>query len=133
VREVSKKAVVFGAGAAGKGLVGLLFSQAGYEVVYIDIKDDLVSRLRAAGRYDVLVYRLDGGKDDLAVEGFRVLHARDREAVSREMLDAEFVLTAVLAQNLPDVAVTVAMGVTQCRIAGREKPLHVIACENMKR
>ena len=125
--------VVFGAGAAGRGLVGLLFARAGCRVVFVDIKDELVDRLRGAGRYRVLLHRLAGGTEEQVVEGFRVLHARDREAVAREVAGADFVMTAVFAQNLPDVAKTLALGVARCRAAGRTKPLNVIACENMKK
>jgi mannitol-1-phosphate 5-dehydrogenase len=125
--------LVFGAGAAGRGLVGLLFSRAGYRVTFVDIKDDLVDRLRNAGGYRVLVHRLAGGSEEQPVEGFRILHAREREAVAREMIEADFVMTAVFAQNLPDVARTITRGLAACRGAGRTRPLHVIACENMKK
>jgi mannitol-1-phosphate 5-dehydrogenase len=125
--------VIFGAGAAGRGLVGLLFAQAGCRVVFVDIKDDLVKRLGSAGRYSVLLHRLAGGQEEQSVEGFLVLHARDREAVAREIVTADFVMTAVFAQNLPDVAQTIALGVVKCREAQRAKPLNIIACENMKK
>jgi malic enzyme len=46
VNEIAleNKVVVFGAGAAGKGLIGPLFAQAGYDVTFVDIKDDLIDR-----------------------------------------------------------------------------------------
>jgi mannitol-1-phosphate 5-dehydrogenase len=110
--------IVFGAGAAGKGLIGLLFSQAGYNVTFVDIKDDLVKQLRDAGRYQVLIHNLDGTQEECSVEGFHVLHARDRENIARKMI--------------PDVAQTIALGVSQCRNTGRSNPINCIACENMK-
>ena len=124
--------IVFGAGAAGKGLIGLLFSQAGYKVTFVDIKDDLVKQLCDAGRYRVLIHRLDGTKEECSVEGFHVLHARERETIARQMIHADLILTAVFAQNLPDVAQTVALGVRQCRNTSRSNPINCIACENMK-
>lgn len=124
--------IVFGAGAAGKGLIGLLFSQAGYNVTFVDIKDDLVKQLRDAGRYQVLIHNLDGTQEECSVEGFHVLHARDRENIARKMIHTDLVLTAVFAQNLPDVAQTIALGVSQCRNTGRSNPINCIACENMK-
>jgi mannitol-1-phosphate 5-dehydrogenase len=129
---LGRKVVVFGAGAAGRGLIGLLFSQAGCRVTFVDIRDDLVAALRESGGYRVLIHRLDGGQEERAVRGFRVLHAADREAVAREIVGAELVLTAVFVHNLPDVAKTVALGIEQCRLAGRTQPLNCIACETMK-
>jgi mannitol-1-phosphate 5-dehydrogenase len=131
--------VVFGAGAAGRGLIALLFSQAGYHVTFVDIRDDLVTALRDSGVYRVLIHCLDGGhpsagcrQEECTVQGFRILHAADREAVAREIIQAKLVVTAVFAQNLPDVARTIALGIEQCRRAGRQTPLNCIACENMR-
>ncbi len=129
---MSRKIVVFGAGAAGRGLIGLLFSKAGYEIVFVDIKHELVTALRQHGRYDVLLHRIAGGQETAGVSGFSVYHAADREAIATEMATADLVLTAVFAQNLPDVARTVALGVGRCRLSRREQPLNCIACENMK-
>ncbi|OHB66072.1 MAG: hypothetical protein A2Y77_17620 [Planctomycetes bacterium RBG_13_62_9] len=128
---IEHKAVIFGAGAAGRGLIGLLFSQAGYHVTFVDIRDDLVAALRDSGGYRVLIHRLDGGRAEHTVQGFHVLHAADRQAVAREIAGAELVLTAVFVQNLPDVAQTVALGIEQCRRMGRQQPLNCIACENV--
>jgi mannitol-1-phosphate 5-dehydrogenase len=124
--------IVFGAGAAGKGLIGLLFSQAGYDVTFVDIKDGLVKQLRDVGHYKVLIHNLDGKQKECSVKGFNVLHAHDREHIAQKMVHTDLVLTAVFAQNLPDVAKTIAMGVSQCRNAGRSNPVNCIACENMK-
>jgi mannitol-1-phosphate 5-dehydrogenase len=41
------------------------------------------------------------------------------------------VLTAVFDQNLPDVAQTLALAVSECRKSGLARPLNCIACENM--
>jgi mannitol-1-phosphate 5-dehydrogenase len=127
------KIVVFGAGSAGKGLIGLLFHQAGYRVVFVDIDRAVVEQLAGAGAYRVLVHGLDGGKSTEEVTPFTILAATDRAQVAREIVDADLVLTAVFVQNLPDVAQTLALAVTQCRRAGRHTPLNCIACENMKR
>ena len=33
------KAVMYGAGSIGRGFIGALFSEIGYEVVFIDVND----------------------------------------------------------------------------------------------
>jgi mannitol-1-phosphate 5-dehydrogenase len=60
-----------------------------------------------------------------------VYHHAQREAIAREVVDAELVLTAVFDPNLPDVAQTLARAVRQARAAGRRRPLNCVACENM--
>jgi mannitol-1-phosphate 5-dehydrogenase len=144
---MAKKVVLFGAGATGRGHVGLLAWQAGYELVLVDNKPALVETLRKAGQYTVRLFggsKSTGGKaqpenaatqtagfQEVTVSGFKVYHAMEREAIAGEIISADLVLTAVFDQNLPDVAVTLALAVGACRRAGRQVPLNFIACENM--
>ena len=83
-RNLSKpEVIVFGSGAVGKGLIGLLLSQASYHVTFIDIKDDLVKILGDAGSYDVLIHRLNDTEQQCSVEGFDVIHALERQATAK--------------------------------------------------
>jgi mannitol-1-phosphate 5-dehydrogenase len=126
---MQQKIVLFGGGATGRGHVGLLAWQAGFEVVFVDKKADLVETLRRTGGYTV---KLFGQRpQEIAVSGFRVFHHEQREAIAEELRDAALVLTAVFDQNLPDVARTLARGVGVCRRTGRTAPLNCLACENM--
>ena len=126
---MAEKIVVFGAGATGRGHVGLLAWQAGFEVVFVDKKADLVESLRRQGRYTVRLY---GGKlQEIVVSGYRAYHDLERGAIAAEIRDATLVLTAVFDQNLPDVAQTIGLGISACASAGRIRPLNCIACENM--
>lgn len=121
--------VVFGAGATGRGHVGLLAWQAGFQIVFVDKKPELVDALQRRGRYTV---KLCGGPlQEAVVSGYRAYHAQDRAAIAGEIRDATLVLTAVFDQNLSDVAQTLALGLSACARAGRTAPLNCIACENM--
>ena len=46
-----KTAVMYGAGRIGRGLVGALLAESGYEVVFVDILPELVARLNETHRY----------------------------------------------------------------------------------
>lgn len=123
------KIVLFGAGATGRGHIGFLAWQAGYDLVFVEKRPELVERLRAAGRYEVKLYGTHAASHQ--VTGFRVHCASDRMAVAREIPDAALILTTVFDQNLSDVAETLALGVQLCRRSGRTSPLNCLACENM--
>ena len=123
------KIVVFGAGATGRGHVGLLAWQAGFETVFVDKKPELVDALRRAGRYTVKLY--GRGVQEIEVGGYRTYFYEERRAIAEEIRDAALVLTAVFDQNLADVARTIALACSECRTTGRTRPLNCIACENM--
>ncbi len=115
---MADKIVVFGAGATGRGHVGLLAWQAGFEMVFVDEKKPLVEALQQPGRYTVKIF---GEKtQEIVVSGYRVYHSLDRAAIADEIRDARLVLTAVFDQNLPDVAKTLALGISAC--AARAAP-----------
>ena len=126
---MAEKIVVFGAGATGRGHVGLLAWQAGFDMVFVDRKPELVDALKRRGRYTVRLY----GEQcqEVEVSGYRVYDAVERATIAEEIREAALVLTAVFDQNLSDVAQTIALGLAACARAGRTKPLNCIACENM--
>jgi mannitol-1-phosphate 5-dehydrogenase len=126
---MAEKIVVFGAGSTGRGHVGLLAWQAGFEIAFVDKKPELVDALKHRGRYTVKLYG-DQAQESI-VSGYRIYDAVDRAAIAEEIRDAALILTAVFDQNLSDVAQTIALGISSCVRTGRSRPLNCIACENM--
>lgn len=121
------KAVHFGAGNIGRGFVGLLLHEAGYEVVFADVADALISQLAEASSYDV--HEVGENPAVKTVEGFRALNsAAQGAAVVEEIATADVVTTAVGPHILKFVAPVIARG-----LAARPvdlPPLQVMACEN---
>ena len=127
---MSEKIVIFGAGASARGHVGLLSWQSGFEIVFVDCDSNLIETLQNSGQYKVKLY--GGQEQEITVRPYRAFHSQQRKEIAAEIVDAALVLTAVFDQNLADVAKTIAPAVSGCRIAGRDKPLNCIACENMQ-
>ncbi|GAT74904.1 mannitol-1-phosphate/altronate dehydrogenase [Microbacterium sp. HM58-2] len=121
------KAVHFGAGNIGRGFVGLLLHQGGYEVVFSDVADALVDALRAADAYTV--HEAGPGGTDNLVTGFRAVNSRtDPDAAAEEVATADVVTTAVGPTVLRFVAPTIVAGLA--RRSPDARPLQVMACEN---
>ncbi|MFT4210263.1 MAG: mannitol-1-phosphate 5-dehydrogenase [Microbacterium sp.] len=121
------KAVHFGAGNIGRGFVGLLLHEGGYEVVFSDVAAPLVDAIDAASRYTV--HEVGDGGTDVEVTGFRALNsAADPQAVVDEIATADVVTTAVGPTVLRFVAPTLVAGL-RARPASLP-PLQVMACEN---
>lgn len=121
------KAVHFGAGNIGRGFVGLLLHEAGYEMVFADVADDLITRLAAADSYQVH----EVGEDPAVrtVDHFRALNSGTQEAdVVAEITTADIVTTAVGPHILKFVAPVIARGIAAR--AASLAPLQVMACEN---
>ena len=121
------KAIQFGAGNIGRGFIGAVLSQAGYELVFADVVEELLNQINERKEYTVHVS--DHNSYDIAVKGVRAVNSNSDEAVS-EIADADIVTTAVGLRILKFVAPAIAKGIAARKAAGIEKPLNVIACEN---
>ena len=122
-----KTAVMYGAGRIGRGLVGALLAESGYEVVFVDILPELVARLNETHRY--AIFYVDK-EEQITVSGVRAVDGRDQAAVAAEIARAEFVCTSVKAENLPAIAPFLAAGLKQ-RLARGAGPLNILICENL--
>jgi mannitol-1-phosphate 5-dehydrogenase len=123
-------AVIFGAGSVGRGFLGQLFSESGYEVVFVDVDEPLVEALARQGSYTL---RLAGVEkvEDLTIGPVRAVNGLHTDQVAAEVTRASLVATAVGAQALRAVAKSIAAGLAQRWEAGQTTPLNVIVCENL--
>lgn len=121
------KAVHFGAGNIGRGFVGLLLHQGGYDLVFTDVAGPLVEAINAASQY--IVHEVGEGGVDTVVTGFRAINsATDASALVDEISTADVVTTAVGPTILKFVAPHIVAGLGLRDPAAA--PLHVMACEN---
>lgn len=121
------KAVHFGAGNIGRGFVGLLLHEAGYEVVFADVAAELISELQRADHYRV--HEVGADSRDWTVDAFRAVNSATHEdTVVDEIATADLVTTAVGPNVLRFVAPLIARA-----LMSRDPslpPLGVVACEN---
>jgi len=121
------KAVHFGAGNIGRGFVGLLLHDAGYEVVFADVNAELIDALAASDQYTV--HEVGEGARDRVVDRYRALNSQsDAAALAAELTTADVVTTAVGPTILRFIAPHVLQALRE-RPADAA-PLAVMACEN---
>lgn len=124
---MTRKAVHFGAGNIGRGFVGLLLHEGGYEVVFSDVATALVDAINAADEYTV--HEVGEGGRDRVVTGFRAIDSgADPAGVAAEVATADVVTTAVGPNILRFIAPHIVAGLVM-REPGAAL-LQVMACEN---
>lgn len=122
-------AVHFGAGNIGRGFIGSLLSQSGYEVVFVDVNDELVQRLQERQEYRVVI--AGESREEQLIRHVSALHSQKQyEEVVDYIAKADLVTTAVGPNVLPHIAKGIADGLRK-RLPNTPKRVHVIACENM--
>ena len=130
-RSVKGTLVQFGAGNIGRSFIGKVFSQGGYEVVFVDIDRTLLEALNEAGRYRVIVKRNDERDETVWVDGVRAIDGRDGDAVACEIAHAAYVATSVGQGALPHIFPPIAAGLNM-RFRTDSPPLDIIIAENVR-
>lgn len=123
-------AIIFGAGSVGRGFLGQLFSESGYEVVFVDIDEPLVDALARRGSYTLRLAGLEK-VEDLTIGPVRAVNGLHTERIASEVAKASLLATAVGARALAVIARSIAAGLSKRWEAGQTTPLNVIVCENL--
>lgn len=124
-----KKAVMYGAGKIGRGFVGGMLSQSGFQVTFIDKIPELVNNINVMKRYPVCMAD-ETGSEEIWIENISALLGSDTEKVAEALADCEFVCTSVGANSLKDIAENLAAGAKR-RIQKENGPLNILICENL--
>lgn len=120
-------AVHFGAGNIGRGFIGLLLHEAGYDVVFSDVNATLIGMLNSTPSYRVIEAGVGG--TEKTVTGYRGIDSSaDPDALVAAIASADVVTTAVGPNVLKFVAPAIAAGILARPVSAA--PLAVMACEN---
>lgn len=127
-------AIHFGAGNIGRGFIGALLSQAGYDVTFADIAEPLITALNEHHSYTLHITDVDIPEDQkktVITNVSGIMSSRENEPQLLEALaNADIVTTAVGPAVLRIISRSLAKAVTKRRLAEKGF-LNIIACENM--
>jgi mannitol-1-phosphate 5-dehydrogenase len=127
-----KQAVIFGAGNIGRGFIGQLYSESGFDVTFVDVEEKLIAALRERGSYTIQLVDNESSRE-VQVAPVHALHSvRDADEVAKTLSKARIGATAVGARILPLIAPLVAAGIGRRAAARLDEPLNLIICENLK-
>ena len=124
-----KKAVMYGAGNIGRGFIGALMSQSGYQVTFVDVAEPVVESLQTKGVYPVR-YVSGEGHEDVWIENVTAVNGNDMDKVASIIAECDIMATAVGARILPYIVPNIVAGLRK-RWAMGKAPLNIIICENL--
>jgi mannitol-1-phosphate 5-dehydrogenase len=126
-----KLAVQFGAGNIGRGLMGQLLRESGFDTVFVDANQILVDSLNQRGSYPLRILDAYSRKaSELTIGHFRAVHTDQEIAIAEAIAEARVVATAVGVANLEAISPLLAAGIRQ-RFEQNGQPLDIYLCENM--
>ena len=118
------QSVHFGAGSIGRGFIGQLLHESGYDITFVDVQDDMVNALKEEGCYEVIL----AGKEEehIPIDRVTALHSeRDPEEVTQRLAEADLITTAVGPSVLEVIAPAIAKGLVGAHAArGRAGERH---------
>ncbi len=124
------RAVMYGAGNIGRGFIGLLLSQSGYEVSFVDVNDTVIEAMNASHRYPVDILVEDGVREEWA-ENISCVDGKKPELVAEAIAKADVMATAVGVNILKFIAAPIAGGLKKRWEEGNDTPFNIIICENL--
>jgi|SRR5690625_911801 len=123
------KAVHFGAGNIGRGFIGTLLFNSGYEVVFVDVNKTVIQAINNEKKYDVIFAANDYKKQ--TVKNIRGINSMTHPGdVIEAIVEADLVTTAIGPTILPKIAKLLTQGLQE-RHKYSDDSLPIIACENM--
>ncbi|WP_193064365.1 mannitol dehydrogenase [Oceanobacillus oncorhynchi] len=122
------KAVHFGAGSIGRGFIGDLLFESGYETTFVEADEQIIKQINETNSYDLFV--IEENYRRKTISGVQALSSIDnREEVILKISEADILTTSVWANNLGKIAPLILEGLKARKKTGKPK-LNILACEN---
>lgn len=124
------KALHFGAGNIGRGFIGEVLAENGFEITFVDVNEKVITALNE--KHEYLIQLAEPTKKQIKVTGVAgINNAKEPAKVAQAFAKADIVTTAIGPKILPLIAPLIAAGIKLRRKTDNYQKIDVIACENM--
>lgn len=118
------KAVHFGAGSIGRGFIGQVLHESGYEILFVDPDEKIVSQINRNQKYEIEL--IDQMKTKIFIDKVSAVNSiTDENRIIKELVDADIITTSVGVSNLKKIAPILTEALLK-----RNRPINVLANEN---
>lgn len=119
-------AVHFGAGNIGRGFIGQVLNQAGYQLIFLDVNQKLVEDLKTEHTYRVIETGVDAQTQEIS--NFTAYNSNDEfDLAAAAIASAQILTTSVGPNVLKFLAPLIVSGLN---LRNQGEPLVIMACEN---
>ncbi len=126
----SKKIVIWGAGRIGRGFVGDIFSDNGYQITYVDAAQELVDALNNNGRYRVVRAVSAENVEAIDITGYSALHISEKDAIQKAFNEVSLAALAVYPKDFAEVAEQI-RSYLLTRLQQNNTPMNILLCTNL--
>jgi mannitol-1-phosphate 5-dehydrogenase len=124
------KLLQFGAGNIGRSFIGKIFSDASWDVVFIDVNEKLVQLLNERKYYNVIIKQEGKSDEVLRIGPVRAIHSSNETVIAEELATANLVSTSVGKAALHAIIPILAQGLKKRYHYYPDRPLDIIIAEN---
>lgn len=132
---MNKQAVIYGAGNIGRGFIGQLFYESGYDTAFIDVNKELIGQLNEQKEYPIKFAdnKSLNESNEIIIKNVRGIDGSPENAdeVADVISKADIMATSVGANILKFIMKPVAKGINKRFADGNFTPLNIILCENI--
>lgn len=121
-------ALHFGAGNIGRGFIGQLLHEAGYDICFADVNQIVIDDINNMGKYYIEIVGDEPKR--IEITNIEAVNSNDEAKVVEKIVNADIITTALGANILKYIAPVIAKGLLK-RVQLNLKPINIIACENM--
>lgn len=122
------KAVHFGAGNIGRGFIGQILHQNGFELCFVDTNAELIQQLNQDGGYSIEIID-DHATNDFIDQVTALDILAETEKVIAAIEETDILTTSVGANNLVRIAPTIAKGLS--KRFEQKRSINILANENV--
>lgn len=122
------KAVHFGAGNIGRGFIGQILHQNGFELCFVDTNAELIQQLNQDGGYSIEIID-DHATNDFIDQVTALDSLTETEKVIAAIEETDILTTSVGANNLVRIAPTIAKGLS--KRFEQKRSINILANENV--